>query len=229
MKASGIYAIRNLVNGKRYVGSAVYLTGRFCDHRKRLRLGKHHSIKLQRAWDKYGEENFSFEVLEIVADKTALIEAEQKWMEFYNAACPRRGYNVSPTAGNCIGVKHSPETVAKMRAASIRRGPQSPETIAKRVVKLRGQKRTPELRALLSRQKIGNTHNVGRKHTVEARANMSAARIGIRYSPETIARMSAAHVGHEQSTETRAKRSASLRAAWAKRKGVVSGPANATA
>lgn len=218
MKIGGVYSIRNLINGKRYVGSAVYLTQRFCDHKKRLRKGRHHSIKMQRAWDKHGEDNFSFDVLEIVQDKTLLVTQEQKWIEFYRAAHPRKGYNVSPTAGNCLGVKHTPETIAKIRAAIMRRPPQSAETIAKRVAKLKGQKRTPELRALLAAKKIGNTYNRGRKHTPQARANMSAARKGIKYSAETIARMSAAHIGHKPSQETRAKLSESARVDWIKRR-----------
>ena len=46
MNAAGIYAIENKVNGKVYVGSAVDLG--------------HHSLKLQRAWDKHGAASFAF-------------------------------------------------------------------------------------------------------------------------------------------------------------------------
>ena len=100
MKASGIYCIRNIVNDKRYVGSAVYLTKRFCDHKKHLRKGTHHSVKLQRAWNKHGEQNFVFEVLEVVPDLAHQIAVEQWWLDKHNAAHPDLGYNVSPTAGN---------------------------------------------------------------------------------------------------------------------------------
>ena len=64
-RKSGIYQIRNLVNGKVYVGSAVNLQHRRREHRSDLRNGNHHSIKLQRAYNKYGESSFAFEILEI--------------------------------------------------------------------------------------------------------------------------------------------------------------------
>ena len=217
MKASGIYAIRNTVNNKHYVGSAVYLTQRFCDHKKRLRARKHHSIKLQRAWNKHGEESFSFEVLQLVQEKKELIATEQEWIDRLNAAGRRSGYNVSPTAGSCLGVKHGSATRAKMSAAS-RGRVQSKDTVEKRANALRGQKRSVSAKALMSVKAIGNRRNVGRKHTDEARANMSAARIGIKFSEETLRRMSLAHMGHVQSDETRYKRAASMRVAWARRK-----------
>ena len=63
---SGIYAIVHIETGRKYVGSAVNLTKRWNIHRHGLRNKKHHSAALQRAWDKYGEAAFSFEVLEVV-------------------------------------------------------------------------------------------------------------------------------------------------------------------
>lgn len=49
---SGIYQIINLVNGKCYVGSAVNIKKRCYYHLRSCRLNKHHSKKLQRAWNK---------------------------------------------------------------------------------------------------------------------------------------------------------------------------------
>ncbi len=59
----GVYQIRNLVNNKVYVGSSINLKERWRRHKKDLRKEKHHSIILQRAWNKYGEKSFVFEVL----------------------------------------------------------------------------------------------------------------------------------------------------------------------
>ena len=64
--ASGVYQIRCIPTGKIYVGSAVNLSKRQRDHVNSLRQGDHENVYLQRAWDKYGEENFEFTVLEFV-------------------------------------------------------------------------------------------------------------------------------------------------------------------
>lgn len=61
----GIYGIRNLINGKIYVGKTGMNFGdRWDSHRSLLNNGKHDNPYLQRAWDKYKQENFEFIVLE---------------------------------------------------------------------------------------------------------------------------------------------------------------------
>lgn len=52
MRASGVYAILNLFDGKIYTGSSIYIKFRFAWHHRALMNGKHHSILLQRAGDK---------------------------------------------------------------------------------------------------------------------------------------------------------------------------------
>lgn len=91
-----IYKIRNVVNGHYYVGSTVNSRKRFWEHRKHLRLGKHVCVRLQRAWNKYGEDCFKFEIVEQLGSKEELYPAEQKWLnEHYGAEyC----YNVSAHA-----------------------------------------------------------------------------------------------------------------------------------
>lgn len=60
----GIYEIRCAVSGKSYVGSSKRIYRRWADHRRDLRKGSHTSPRLQRAWNKHGEENFAFLILE---------------------------------------------------------------------------------------------------------------------------------------------------------------------
>lgn len=60
---SGIYKISNLENGKFYVGSTNNLYRRKKEHFRLLKQGKSHCKILQRAFNKYGELNFVFEVL----------------------------------------------------------------------------------------------------------------------------------------------------------------------
>lgn len=59
---SGVYKIINKLNGKFYLGVTKDFKSRFRHHKSDLRLNKHHSIILQRAVNKYGIDNFKFEI-----------------------------------------------------------------------------------------------------------------------------------------------------------------------
>lgn len=64
MENCGIYCIRCLISGKRYIGSSKAIRMRWSHHRNSLRRGKHTSPRLQKAWNKHGEAAFVFEVIE---------------------------------------------------------------------------------------------------------------------------------------------------------------------
>lgn len=111
---SGIYAITNLVNGKRYIGSAADVNSRWRTHQKRLRENTHHTIALQRAYNKYGANNFKYEILyECSPQKDILLFYEQWFINLMG------DYNSSRTAGSPLGYKH-PEEEKKRRR--IKRG-----------------------------------------------------------------------------------------------------------
>ena len=112
----GIYAIRNLQNTKRYVGSAVDLYDRLYQHVWHLDRGTHRNPKLQRAWMKYGAKCFCFEVLELVGDPAQLVAREQQWINAYDAVA--NGYNVRAQAGSNLGHKFSAEVRAKVAAGA---------------------------------------------------------------------------------------------------------------
>ena len=81
---TGVYKITNQANDKMYVGSAIDLMNRWYKHKSQLNKNKHHSIKLQRAWNKYGVDNFKFEIIE-ECDKEKLIEIEQYYIDLYDS------------------------------------------------------------------------------------------------------------------------------------------------
>lgn len=116
---SGVYLIVG-PNGRRYVGSALNISKRCCDHWKSLTEGHHHSVLLQRAWNKHGGARFLFSVLMLVEDKTQLVPTEQYWIDYFGSADAKRGYNVAPKAGSQLGVIHSAE--ARERTAAGLRG-----------------------------------------------------------------------------------------------------------
>jgi group I intron endonuclease len=101
---SGIYAIVNRVNGKRYIGSAVDISQRWRQHTYKLRKNEHPSKHLQSAWNLYGKENFNFIVLEIVSDPRSLTSIEQVYLD---AEFPE--YNTNRIAGNMLGFRFSEE------------------------------------------------------------------------------------------------------------------------
>lgn len=94
----GIYAIVNTVNGKTYIGSSSNIEQRWYGHRRDLRGGHHHSSVLQRAWNKYGEAAFVFQVMEVIKDIKDLFNAEQRWIDFLQTAKKDKGYNLNPYA-----------------------------------------------------------------------------------------------------------------------------------
>jgi group I intron endonuclease len=57
-----IYYITNTVTNKQYIGCSSNFDKRKKEHLNKLFKQKHENIYLQRAWDKYGKENFKFEI-----------------------------------------------------------------------------------------------------------------------------------------------------------------------
>lgn len=96
MKFSGIYIITNVINGKYYIGKSVNVNSRLAEHRHHLRKGKHQNNHLQKAVDKYGMNNFTFELLE-ECDKDLLLAIEHYWVTILGARDEKYGYNINPT------------------------------------------------------------------------------------------------------------------------------------
>ena len=142
---SCIYRIQNVINNKGYVGSAMSKEARWREHHTQLRNNKHHSILLQRAWNKYGEDQFVFEVIEILDNPTKkmLLEREQYWIDFYDAANPDKGYNILSKAGSRQGVKASEETKEKLRISHLGHKPSKAAIEACRQAML-GKKKSKE-------------------------------------------------------------------------------------
>lgn len=83
-KKSGVYRITNKISGKIYIGSAKCFQIRAYQHINSLTKHKHYNKHLQASFDKYGEEVFLFEVIEVVdGDKTARTTKEQEYIDKY--------------------------------------------------------------------------------------------------------------------------------------------------
>lgn len=104
----GIYKIYFLDSEICYIGSSVNLRQRVYGHRGGLRRGNHGNSHLQRAYDKYGDDTFHFEIVELVKCRGNLIEREQYYLDTLKPY-----YNIHPNARNSLGVKRTPEQCIK--------------------------------------------------------------------------------------------------------------------
>lgn len=94
----GVYEIRNILNGKMYVGSSKNVERRFVIHLSQLRNCKHHNKHLQRAFLKYGENSFEMVIIES-CDSYELFERESFWIENKHAMDELCGYNIGSVGG----------------------------------------------------------------------------------------------------------------------------------
>lgn len=110
---AGIYRIKNNVNGKSYIGSTRNFRKRKSEHLRTLINNTHHSILLQRAYNKYGVENFIFEVVEL-CNIVELLKREQWFIDNYEVSKAITGYNICPIAGSPAGKPCTEEHKAKI-------------------------------------------------------------------------------------------------------------------
>jgi group I intron endonuclease len=223
---SCIYKIVSAINGKVYVGSAKDYRKRQQTHIIALQRCKHHSRILQHHFNKYGADDLSFEVLEIVENGSQLIEREQFYIDKINPF-----FNISKTAGSRLGCKASEETLSKQRNAT--RLPVTEECKRKISAALKGVKKSPDHNNKVSKALMGHLvsdevkeklriaatgkvpsqetrekhriNSTGKKHTEAMKQKMSAERKGIPMAEETKKKISAKLTGSKLSDETKAK------------------------
>lgn len=171
---SGVYRIRNMENGKFYIGSSVNIRWRAHKHLSQLRRGVHRNAHLQAAFNAYGEQAFCFEMIE-ACEVAELLSCEQRHIDLLNPH-----YNICPVAGNTLGYRHTEESKAKM--AVVNKGNQrhlgkkhTAET-RRTLSALASQRRaSPETRAKIAKAGIGNKSNTGRKLPPDHVAKVAAA------------------------------------------------------
>jgi group I intron endonuclease len=208
MTETGIYKIQSKCKPERiYIGSAVDISDRWRCHLKDLRKSKHHSKKLQRHYDKYGESDLIFSLI-TGCEKEELLSKEQWFIDIYNPY-----FNGSKIAGSCLGMIRSEESRKKMSLAQKnhktsdetrkklseilignqrRKGkPSSIETNLKESKRLIGNKYALGMRhsegtkAIFHLQRLGNKFSLGYKHTNETKEKMRISHKGFRHTEES--------------------------------------------
>lgn len=181
---SGVYIILNISNNNFYIGSSqISINRRIQHHFWQLRNNRHENSHLQRAWYKYGEENFVGLELENCS-KENCIKREQYYIDAWKPS-----YNILKIADSQIGQKRTKETRDKISKA------------------LTGIKRTPEQRLRLSLAKMGCKGNIGFKHSKKTKEKLSKALKGRKCTKIHKLRVSLSKMGHKHSEETKRKMS----------------------
>ena len=176
----GIYGIRNIKNQRVYIGKSIHLEKRKRTHFSELRKGKHGNKPLQNAFNKYGEENFVFEILlrDDSLEDDELYHIEKIYILLFETDRHKKGYNIAlgGKGGYC---EWTPE---QRKARSIKYSGKgnpfygkthSKETIKKKVANTDYSfTQTPEYRAKLSKVMKG------RVFSEEHSRNKSLAQMG---------------------------------------------------
>lgn len=117
----GVYIFRNTVDNKCYIGSTVMTFEKRMEHHVwHLRENKHKNSHFQNAWNKYGEDSFEYDILEI-CERNKCLEKEQYYLnkilfadEFIKGLSKKfkeLGYNINPIATGTPNL--SKETIEK--------------------------------------------------------------------------------------------------------------------
>ena len=178
---TGVYKITNTTNGKVYYGSASEtFSGRWKDHIKDLKGGRHHNKHLQHAWYKYGPDVLEFSIL-LICQPDLCVYYEQ----FYIDMCFDEGsycYNADPEAQNILGSHRSIATSIKISQA------------------LKGKKLSEEHKQALSIAKKGkyvgeDNPSYGRKLTEEEKEHLRQLNLGKKLTEEHKKKLIEANTG----------------------------------
>lgn len=110
---ANIYSITCKSTGRSYIGSSITVYKRWKRHIIDLNNGQHHSQFLQRAWDKYGQDDFEFAIID-ECNSDDMLEREQFWIDTV-----RPSFNMYPVAGSPLGIKRTDEARKNMSNAHL--------------------------------------------------------------------------------------------------------------
>lgn len=170
---SGIYCIENIVTNKKYIGQSVNINDRWCKHRTALNHGNHDNDYLQKAWDKYGEANFEFYILER-CNSDKLDEREIYYIELHNTLNRDCGYNLK-SGGQSDGIQASDYVKNKISKALKKSYSENEDFRKQQRNNALKQWANPDIKAKI----LGENNGMyGKHHTEDARKRMSEKRKG---------------------------------------------------
>lgn len=216
---SGIYVIRNTVNGKVYIGQAQYLARRIYEHKYHLERGTDKCTLLQRAVTKYGLENFSFSTLE-ECHVDLLNEREIYWINKMHSTNPSNGYNINSGGDDGGRGRKYPDEFGR-RISEMKIGKHITDEHRRKISEAQKGKPKPEgMGAKLSASISGENHwNWGKKASKETRAKLSSSHSGIKNHSfgKKLPNASSQFYGVYKETKTRGDKSWTNWLAWVNR------------
>lgn len=190
-KLCGIYCIRH--DDRFYIGQSIDIKTRWARHRRNL-INQVGNPKIQNSWNKYGADQFSFEVIEI-CQVELLTEREQYWIDTLDSL--NTGFNCGP-AGSSTNTGGHMTDEAKQHLSNLYKGiPRTPEVTAKIAAGVKAQANTPEGKLMRSINRTGHTHSE------ESKKKMADASRGVVMSEETKNKLSLSLKGRPKSQETK--------------------------
>jgi group I intron endonuclease len=152
-----IYEVVNNTNGKKYVGSTINPpNARWREHKWKLNKGTHHSYKLQKAWNKYGQDTFSFKTI-LICKKDDMVFYERELIKTANynvAKDPLRNGIETRWANHIKKAKPLPYTKER-RSADRTKEWSDPIKRQNRILSLRKAFSIPEVREKLRATRLG--------------------------------------------------------------------------
>jgi group I intron endonuclease len=167
----GIYQIKNKVTGDIYIGSSSNVEKRLNEHRRKLLINLHHSIRLQRSYNKYGLISFEFSLI-CKCDLFLKLYMEQLYLETMKPTFNTSLSSSAPMQGR----KHSEKTKMLLKNREVKKGKDSPSYGKKwteeqkiKVLKYRiGSKRSEECKSKMRETNIRNNQGKYLKEYVES-------------------------------------------------------------
>ena len=145
MKSNEVYKITNKITGKIYIGITNQGSGaRYRHHWYESRIGEPSPI--HRSMAKYGEDNFTLEIIDFAETYDELKEKETFWIKKFNSRDRKIGYNLTEGGDGTFGRTHSEETKEKIRQKAL------------------GRKISEETKKKMSEARIGKCSDKQREH-----------------------------------------------------------------
>ena len=187
-KIIGVYKISNNLcpEWKYYIGYSCDIHKRWGTHRSTLKTNKHCNILLQRAYDKYGADCFTYEILHVCETEEEAQKYELSYLEDENIRDKLYNLHYNSSGGDMLTYHPNREEIIE-KINKTQKEQISKMTKEERQAKwgqngekngMYGRTHTDEVKQLISNLHKGNTYNLGSKASQETKQYLSKIRKG---------------------------------------------------